>query len=104
MSDQPQEPQQFVLQPVVTVQELGVPRVVMPEQTAAQAASEFFNSLPIDQRRKLSPLLEEYRRQGLRTAYDEVAKAHRASERKVRDRILTASECTDAPVEEGGEG
>ncbi len=76
----------------------------MAEQTKAQAASEYFNSLPIEQKRKLSPLLEEYRRQGLRTAYDEVAKAHRASERKVRDRILTASEFTDAPVEpEGGE-
>lgn len=30
MSGQPQEPQQFVLQPVVTVQELGVPRVELP--------------------------------------------------------------------------
>lgn len=70
----------------------------MPEQTAAQAASEFFNSLPIEQRRKLSPLLEEYRRMGLRAAHDEMAKAHR----KVKDRILVTSEFTDIPSESEG--
>lgn len=40
---------------------------------AAREASEFFNSLPFDERKKLAPLLEEYRRMGI----DEATRAMR---------------------------
>jgi hypothetical protein len=51
---------------------------------AAKAASEFFNSLPTDTRKRLVPLLEEYRLRGLREGLAEIE----AARRKTRDRVL----------------
>jgi hypothetical protein len=41
---------------------------------AAKAASVYFNSLPIEERRKLAPLLDNYRQLGLAEARDQVGK------------------------------
>lgn len=40
----------------------------MSERTAAQAASDYFNALPFEQRRRLAPLLDDYRRMGIEEA------------------------------------
>jgi hypothetical protein len=40
--------------------------------TKAEAASVYFNSLPYEERATLAPLLEEYRRMGMREYADEV--------------------------------
>lgn len=50
---------------------------------AAQEASDYFNSLPLEQRKKLAPLLEEYRRMGI----EEAARAVRAVSRQMDDRM-----------------
>jgi hypothetical protein len=39
---------------------------------AAQAASDYFNLLPQDERAKLAPLLEHYRQMGLAEAREQV--------------------------------
>jgi hypothetical protein len=51
-------------------------------RTPAQEASAYFNSLPIEQRKKLAPLLECYRRMGI----EEADRAIRAVSRKLDDR------------------
>jgi hypothetical protein len=53
------------------------------ESPVAKAASDYFNSLPIEQRRALGPLLEEYRRIGM----VEYAEAMRSAARKMEDRM-----------------
>jgi hypothetical protein len=42
----------------------------MAERTCAQEASDYFNSLPFEQRKRLAPLLDDYRRMGLVEARD----------------------------------
>lgn len=59
-------------------------------RTPAQEASDYFNALPIEQRRKLAPLLEDYRRLGIEEALAEVAKVknqltHRSHEIRNND-------------------
>lgn len=43
-------------------------RSTILDQTAAEDASDYFNSLPIEERKKLAPLLEDYRRLGIMEA------------------------------------
>jgi hypothetical protein len=50
---------------------------------AAREASDYFNSLPREQRKKLAPLLDNYRQMGLA----EAAAAHRNTSTKIRQRI-----------------
>ena len=38
----------------------------------AREASDYFNSLPIEQRRKLAPLLEDYRLMGMQEALGKI--------------------------------
>lgn len=57
----------------------------------AQAASDYFNSLSREQRARLAPLLEEYRRRGVLEALQEIDEARRktrAHANRIRDRML----------------
>ena len=50
---------------------------------AVKAASDYFNALPYEERKKLAPLLEEYRRMGMR----EYAAAVAGATRKMKGRM-----------------
>lgn len=41
----------------------------MPTPVSVREASDYFNSLPIEQRQRLAPLLEDYRRLGIEEAH-----------------------------------
>jgi hypothetical protein len=51
---------------------------------AAKEASDYFNSLPYEEREKLAPLLDHYRQMGLAEAFDRM----QAAARNVGDRII----------------
>lgn len=55
------------------------------------AASDYFNSLPIEQRKLLAPLLEEYRRMGL----DEALRALDTVRRQLAGRAHTITALAD---------
>jgi hypothetical protein len=43
----------------------------------ARAAIDYFNSLPLDERRRLAPLLENYRQMGIAEALDDLTRVSR---------------------------
>jgi hypothetical protein len=51
-------------------------RLYLPS-AAAQEASDYYNALPYEERRKLAPLLDHYRQMGLAEAEREIAKVTR---------------------------
>lgn len=65
----------------------------LPSQSrsAAREASEYFNSLPIEQRRKLAPLLEDYRRLGIEEAMRDILSVQRRLNDRAR-RIVAESD------------
>ena len=52
---------------------------------AAQAASDHFNALPLEERAKLAPLLEHYRQMGLAEADHAVRHASHALQARIRN-------------------
>jgi hypothetical protein len=56
-----------------------------PLRPAARAASDYYNSLPFEQRRKLAPLLEDYRRLGIEEALRELHPIRNKLQQRVRD-------------------
>lgn len=75
------------------------------ESQAAKDASDYFNSLPREQKVRLIPLLEEYRRRGHLEAREKVANALGAMDdqrRRVSSLVTAAGEAADrerAPIE-----
>lgn len=69
----------------------------MNGKTKAQAASDYFNSLPFEERGKLAPLLEDYRRMGVRAALTALESKHRAVERDLSDRLARLDRFLDSP-------
>jgi hypothetical protein len=51
---------------------------------AALEASDYFNSLPFEERAKLAPLLDDYRQMGLAEALDNIDVARRRIEDRIR--------------------
>ena len=49
----------------------------------AKEASDYFNSLPFEQRKKLAPLLENYRQMGIAEALDVMATAKRKLDARI---------------------
>jgi hypothetical protein len=49
----------------------------------AREASDYFNSLPQEERAKLAPLLEHYRQRGLAAAADEMDRARREIDKRL---------------------
>lgn len=58
--------------------------------TSARESSDYFNALPLEQRKMLAPLLEDYRRLGMQ----EYADAMRSAQRKMDDRMRALKERT----------
>lgn len=68
------------------------------KRTAAQAASDYYNSLPFEQRRQLAPLLDDYRRMGIQEALRGLASVNHNLTLRVRGitAALDAPELDDA--------
>lgn len=58
---------------------------------AAKAASDYYNALPIEEKRKLAPLLEHYRQMGLAEAHEKVSMVVETLDRRI-SRIKRAHE------------
>jgi hypothetical protein len=52
---------------------------------AAREASDYFNSLPFAERKKLAPLLEHYRQMGLAEMNDGLRQLQRRTDARIRD-------------------
>lgn len=52
---------------------------------AARTAGDYFNSLPFEERKKLAPLLDEYRQMGMAEALDRMYSATQKVERRIHD-------------------
>ncbi len=56
----------------------------MTGSSAAREASDYFNSLPVEVKKKLAPLLEDYRRIGIEEAHRGIASLGRRLQDRLR--------------------